>query len=213
MTGYLNSLTVFLSAHAWFGYLVVFLAAMLEAVPIFGSILPGSTIIFALSALAGDGRLDLFGVLAAAFCGAVIGDGGAYLAGRSGERRILKVRPLSSYPEIVAKGERFFHRFGTLAVFFARFVPPVRAFVPIIAGALGMTPLRFFSVNVTAIALWSLAHVLPGALAATAIKEANANGGWLSHFWISTALTLAVALGAYVWWRRRRSVEASAKPL
>lgn len=211
MTAYLDSLIAFLSAHPWLGYLTVFLAAALEAVPVLGSIIPGSTVIFALSALAGDGRLDLLGILAAAFTGAVIGDGAAYLAGRSGERRILKVRPLSSYPEIMAQGERFFHRFGTLAVFFARFVPPVRAFVPIIAGALGMTPLRFFSVNVPAVALWAVAHVLPGALAGTAIQEANANGGF-PHFWISTAITVAIALGVYIWWRRR-SVEASANPL
>jgi membrane protein DedA with SNARE-associated domain len=194
LTAYLDSLIAFLSAHPWLGYLTVFLAAALEAVPVLGSIIPGSTVIFALSALAGDGRLDLLGILAAAFTGAVIGDGAAYLAGRSGERRILKVRPLSSYPEIMA-----------------RFVPPVRAFVPIIAGALGMTPLRFFSVNVPAVALWAVAHVLPGALAGTAIQEANANGGF-PHFWISTAITVAIALGVYIWWRRR-SVEASANPL
>lgn len=214
MTAYLDQLIAFVSAHAWLAYLTVFLAALLEAVPVFGSIIPGSTIIFALSALIGDGRLDLIGVLAAAFAGAVIGDGAAYLAGRSGQRRILSAWPLSRYPHIVAQGERFFHRFGTLAVFFARFVPPVRAFVPIIAGALGMSKLKFFAVNVPAVALWSLAHVLPGALAATALKQAEANGspGMMHPFWISTAVTLAIAIGAYVWWRRRRRAVEPAKP-
>lgn len=211
MTTYLSPLIDFVSANPWLAYFTVFLAALLEAVPVFGSIIPGSTVIFALSALAGDNRLDLLGVLIAAFSGAVIGDGAAFLAGHSGGRKILKVRPLSGYPEIVAKGEIFFNRFGTLAVFFARFVPPVRAFVPIIAGALAMSPLRFFSVNVPAVALWALAHVLPGALAGTAIK--NGSGGGFPHFWISAGLTLAFAAGVFVWWRWRRSTEASAEPL
>ncbi len=206
MASTIDQLIAFVSAHAWLAYLTVFLAALLEAVPVVGSVIPGSTIIFALSALVGDGRLDLVGVLAAAFTGAVIGDGAAYLAGSSGQHKILNTWPLSRYPDIMAQGERFFHRFGTLAVFFARFVPPVRAFVPIIAGALGMSKLKFFAVNVPAVALWSLAHVLPGALAATAIKEAEAHGspGMMHQFWLSTAVTVVIALAGYVWWRRRR---------
>ena len=61
----------------------------------------------------------------------------------------------------MAQSEAFFHRWGALAVFFARFVPPIRAFVPITAGALGMPPLRFYSVNIPAILV-----VGPGACAA-----------------------------------------------
>ena len=49
---------------------------------------------------------------------------------------------------VIAQSEAFFNRWGALAVFFARFVPPIRAFVPITAGALGMPPLRFYAVNI-----------------------------------------------------------------
>ena len=40
-------------------YLTLFLAALLEAVPIVGSVIPGSTIILALSALVPGGDLRL----------------------------------------------------------------------------------------------------------------------------------------------------------
>ncbi len=46
----------------------------------------------------------------------------------------------------MAQSEAFFHRWGALAVFFARFLPPIRAFVPVTAGALGMPPILFFGV-------------------------------------------------------------------
>lgn len=216
MSEYLDHLIAFVSANAWLAYLTVFLAALLEAVPVFGSLIPGSTIIFALSALVGEGRLDLLGVLGSAFTGAVIGDGTAYLVGWKGQRRMLEAWPLSRYPDFVAKGEHFFRRFGTLAVFFARFVPPVRAFVPIIAGALGMSPLKFFAVNFPAILLWALAHIVPAALAATAIQEAEAHGspGMMHSFWLSIGVTLAIALAGSVWWRRRRRLAAEpAEPL
>ena len=75
MTDLLNSLIAFVSAHAWLAYLTLFLAALLEAVPVVGSVIPGSTVILALSALVPGGDLQLGPVLAAAFAGAVLGDG------------------------------------------------------------------------------------------------------------------------------------------
>ena len=56
-------------------------------------------------------------------------------------------------------------------MFFARFLPPIRAFVPITAGALDMPPLRFYAVNIPAILLWAPAHVLPGVLAVSALHQ------------------------------------------
>src|ERR1041385_4956414 len=81
----IDPLIAFVSAHAWLAYLTIFLAALLEAVPIIGSVIPGSTMILALSALipAGDGgcELDLAGVFASAIAGAALGDGAAFWIG------------------------------------------------------------------------------------------------------------------------------------
>src|SRR5260370_11154100 len=76
---------------------------------------------------------------------------------------------MSRYPQLVKRSEALFRRWGALAVFFARFVPPIRAFVPITAGALGMSPPLFYTVNIPAILLWAPAHVLPGVLAVNAL--------------------------------------------
>ena len=53
------------AAHPQWAYAVLFLAALLEAVPVVGSFVPGSTVILSLSALIGAGDLSLAGVLAA----------------------------------------------------------------------------------------------------------------------------------------------------
>src|SRR3954447_6383586 len=140
VTSFLDPLISFVSAHAWLAYLTLFLAALLEAVPVLGSVIPGSTIILALSALVPGGELKLQWVLLAAALGAVLGDGSAYWIGHRQQREILNTWPLTNYPRVVEQSENFFHRFGTWAVFFARFVPPIRAFVPVTAGALGMPP-------------------------------------------------------------------------
>ncbi|HEV7877328.1 DedA family protein [Bradyrhizobium sp.] len=207
MTSLIDSLIAFVSAHAWLAYLTIFLAALLEAVPIVGSVIPGSTIILALSALVPGGELDLVGVFATAVAGAAIGDGTAFWIGHRSQREILGAWPMSRYPNVIAQSETFFHRWGTLAVFFARFVPPIRAFVPVTAGALGMPPPRFYAVNIAAILLWAPAHILPGMLAVSALDRAGGLAGLegaAKHYWMLLVLGGAVLAGLATWWIRRK---------
>lgn len=217
MTSFLDPLISFVSAHAWLAYLTLFLAALLEAVPVVGSVVPGSTIILALSALVPGGELKLGWVLLAAATGAVLGDGSAYWIGHRQQREILNTWPLTNYPRVVEESESFFHRFGTWAVFFARFVPPIRAFVPVTAGALGMPPARFYAINIPAILVWAPAHVLPGVLAVSALHEyagLHHHGHVGKHIWILTVIGGAIILGLAIWIIRRRqgSGVAAAKP-
>ena len=207
MASLIDPLIAFVSAHAGLAYLTVFLAALLEAVPIAGSVIPGSTIIFALSALVPGGELRLEWVLAAAIAGALLGDGSAFWIGHREQREILSGWPFSNYPRVIAQSEAFFHRWGALAVFFARFVPPIRAFVPVTAGALGMPPLRFYPVNIAAILLWAPAHVLPGVLAVSALHEYAGlphHAGIAKHYWILAVIVGALLVALGTWMIRRR---------
>ena len=217
VTSFLDPLISFVSAHAWLAYLTLFLAALLEAVPVVGSVIPGSTIILALSALVPGGELTLQWVLLAAAVGAMLGDGSAYWLGHRQQREILNTWPLTNYPRVVEESENFFHRFGTWAVFFARFVPPVRAFVPVTAGALGMPPARFYAINIPAILVWAPAHVLPGVLAVSALHEYAGlphHGHLGKHIWILSVVGVAIIAGLAIWTIRRRhgSGVAAAKP-
>jgi len=207
VASYIDSLIGFVSAHAWLAYLTLFLAALLEAVPIVGSVIPGSTIILALSALVPGGELRLQWVLAAAIAGALLGDGSAFWIGHRTQREILESWPLSRYPGVIAQSEAFFNRWGTLAVFFARFVPPIRAFVPITAGALGMPPMRFYAVNIPAILLWAPAHVLPGVLAVSALHEYAGfphHGGVAKYYWMAAVVAGGLLAALVTWMIHRR---------
>jgi membrane protein DedA with SNARE-associated domain len=207
VTSFIDPLIAFVSAHAWLAYLTLFLAALLEAVPVVGSVIPGSTIILALSALVPGGELRLEWVLLAAIAGALLGDGSAFWIGHRTQREILSAWPMSNYPRVIAQSEEFFNRWGALAVFFARFVPPIRAFVPITAGALGMPPLRFFAVNIPAVLLWAPAHVLPGVLAISMLHQyagISHHTGFGKHYWMLTVLGGALLVALAIWTIRRR---------
>jgi len=211
----IDPLIAFVSAHAWLAYLTLFLAALLEAVPIVGAVVPGSTIIFALSALVPGGDLQLGWVLLAAIAGALLGDGSAFLLGHRQQREILKAWPLSNYPRLVSQSEAFFDRWGSLAVFFARFVPPIRAFVPITAGALGMRPPMFYAVNIPAVLLWAPAHVLPGVLAVSALHRYEGfapHAGVAKHYWILAVIIGALIIALASWVIRRRHDRGAIEP-
>ena len=215
MASTIDQLIAFVSAHAWLAYLTLFLAALLEAVPVIGSVIPGSTIILAMSALIPGGELRLEWVLAAAAAGALLGDGSAFWLGHRAQREILSSWPMSRYPGLIAQSEAFFHRWGALAVFFARFVAPIRAFVPITAGALGMPPLRFFAVNIPAVLLWAPAHVLPGVLAVSALHQYGGiphHTGIGKHYWILAVVCGALIVALATWTIRRRQGGSSIKP-
>ena len=215
MASYIDPLIAFVSANAWLAYLTLFLAALLEAVPVIGSVIPGSTIILALSALVPSGELKLQWVLLAATVGALVGDGSAYLAGHRSQREILSAWPLTNYPRVVAQSEAFFRRWGIWAVFFARFVPPIRAFVPVTAGALGMVPSRFFPVNILAVLLWAPAHVLPGVMAVSVLDRFGVfqhTGGSAKHHWLPIIIGGAIIVALAVWTIRRRNGGSAIEP-
>jgi membrane protein DedA with SNARE-associated domain len=215
VASYLDQLIAFVSAHAWVAYLTLFLAALLEAVPVIGSVIPGSTIIVALGALVPGGELRLEWVMAAAIAGALLGDGSAYWLGHRAKREILSTWPLSNYPHLIAKTEAFFRRWGAPAVFFARFVPPIRALVPVTAGALGMPPLRFFAVNIPAVFLWAVVHVMPGVLAISALHQyagISHHTGTGKHYWMLLVVGGALIIALITWIRHRRQGASMVEP-
>lgn len=208
VSSYLNQLISFVSLHSEIAYAVIFLAALLEAVPIFGSLIPGSTVIVALSALVPGGGLKLAPILTAAIIGAIIGDGLSYWIGHKKRRDVLSSWPMSKYPALTAQSEALFERYGAFAVIFARFIAPVRAVVPMIAGVLGMPPRRFFPLNIVAILFWAPAHILPGVLVGSAAERWGAK---IEHYGLPLVGGI-IALGCIaVFLQVRRARHAAAR--
>lgn len=211
MIAWIDTLVQFVGQNSWIGYAILFLAAMLEAVPIVGSFVPGSTIILALSGLVPSGTLNLFGVLTSAAIGAVLGDGVAFWTGHRAQREILTSWPLSKTPKLVEQSERFFEKRGVIAVLLGRFVPPIRAFVPITAGAVGMPPRRFYPTNIIAVLLWAPLHVLPGVFAVSAVDRLGGIDGMkgeLKHYWFLIVMLLGCSALVFWLWSRHKAAHS-----
>lgn len=157
-------LVEFLHLHPHIAYTAVFFLAMSESLPVIGALIPGTAAIITLSALVPSGVLVIWPLMGAAILGAIAGDGFAFWLGHRFHRQILSVWPFSRYPSSIRSSERFFEKYGLRSIFLARFIPGVRAFVPLLAGTMMMPVIRFYTVNILSAVIWAPAHILPGVL-------------------------------------------------
>ena len=195
LTAYLDSVTDFIASHPQYAYTSVFLLALSEAIPIVGTVVPGSTLIFALSALATAADLHSWLLLIAATTGAIVGDGVSYWLGWHFHREILLRWPLNQFPQFISRGEAFFNRYGGASVFLARFTAVVRAFVPLIAGILRMPARQFYIANVLSAVIWAPAHVYPGVMVSVVAKLAGASTDQIILFIIVAIMVTAAIIG------------------
>jgi membrane-associated protein len=63
---------------------------------------------------------------------------------------------------VVQKTHEFFERYGARAVILARFVPILRALVPMLAGISKMDHQRFTRLNLVGATVWVLIFMIPG---------------------------------------------------
>ena len=160
----LSAVTALIASHPILAYVSVFLLALSECIPIVGVVVPGSAAILAISALTPTGAVRLWPLLVAATAGAIVGDGLSFWVGHSYRREILETWPFNRYPEVITRSHAFIDRHGDKSIFLARFTPGVRAFIPLLAGMLGMSARRFYAANVLSALAWAPSNVLPGVI-------------------------------------------------
>jgi membrane-associated protein len=198
----MTGLTGLLAAlPAWLLLLAVFMLPALEASTLLGVLVPGETAVLLGGVFAHQGSLPLATVMIAAVLGAVVGDTVGYAVGaRLGPK--LGTRMAGRRAVRLQRAREFVRRRGAPAVFLGRWVPVLRALVPIIAGGSGMPYRRFAMYNVTGGTVWGVAVAGLGYLAAAAYGKATQVLG-LAGAAIVVVFAL-VAVGAVLMRRRRR---------
>ncbi|MFN9630405.1 MAG: DedA family protein [Cyanobacteriota bacterium] len=136
------------------GYGVIFVAMLLENA---GVPLPGETVTLLGGYAAGSGQLNVWGVMAAAASGAILGDNVGYWVGRrAGWGLILRVgRLLRQSPEQLERLREQFLRHANASVLLGRFVAVLRVVAGPMAGAVGMPYRRFVLCNGAGAVLWA----------------------------------------------------------
>jgi membrane protein DedA with SNARE-associated domain len=195
MTFYFERLVDFVGAHPQLSFLAVFLLALSEAVPVVGTVVPGSTLILAISALATTAGVTPWGLLVAAAVGAIAGDGFSFWLGHRYHRQILRGWPLNRFPWLIERSAQLIRKYGIASVFLARFTAVVRAFVPLLAGIMRMSSSHFYVANILSALVWAPIHIFPGVLVGVAIAFGGAHAPELS------LAAIGVLILAWIAWR------------
>ncbi|MDB5663672.1 DedA family protein [Cypionkella sp.] len=136
-----------------YGAAALFVSLTLETL---GLPLPGESALIVASTLAGVGKISLWSVAIAAWCGAVLGDNIAYVIGRRyGRSVVTRYGARFGITESrYARVEAVFARFGPLMVIAARFIVLLRQMNGLVAGTANMHWLTFAVSNVIGAAIW-----------------------------------------------------------
>ncbi|WP_144822564.1 bifunctional DedA family/phosphatase PAP2 family protein [Marinobacter piscensis] len=194
-SSWLSELTTWLSLHSDWVALALFCTALVESLALAGILVPGVALLFSLSVIAAQIDMPLAIALTWAGLGAIVGDTVSFAIGRFFEGRLDSVWPLSRYPGVIRKGERFFRKHGGKSVIIGRFVGPVRPIVPMIAGALMMPWRRFLSFNIASAIGWAPVYILPGFLVGSALASEIQPP---AHAYLVTGVSLATLTVIYL---------------
>lgn len=144
-------------------YLGLFFIIFAETGLAVGFFLPGDSLLVVAGLFAAAGKLDLTILMISLFVAAVLGDTVGYYTGRK-MGRALFTRPKSRFfnPNHIKKAHAFYERHGGKTIVIARFVPIIRTFAPIVAGAAEMTYRNFIFYNVFGGLFWIVSMLLAG---------------------------------------------------
>jgi membrane protein DedA with SNARE-associated domain len=179
---------------AW-TYLLVGVFAFAETGAFVGLVVPGETVMLLGGAVAGQGAISIYLLIAIAWFSAWLGDTTSFFLGRRlGREFVIRHGPRFGIGhERFEKVEDYFGRHGGKTIFIGRFVSLVRAFAPFIAGSSGMRYRAFVPYSILGTGLWASAHILIGYFFSRSIDTAAKYAG-KGAFLLGTLIVIVVGV-------------------
>ena len=199
-TGFFDEALRLIEANrAWAG-LIFGLMAFGESLVVVGVLVPATGIMMATGALVGAGTVPFADVWIGGALGAALGDTVSYWVGRKLGPGVDRLWPFSRHPETLAAARNVFAHWGWAAIVVGRFIGPLRASVPTVAGITAMPHATFQAANIGSAILWIPVLILPGTAGAIAWGQFE-KGDTLTGAVV--VAVLVVGVGVALWVLRR----------
>lgn len=154
------------------GILGVFGIIFAESGLFFGFFLPGDSLLLTAGLMASQGFFDIKILILGCCFGAIAGDSVGYWFGyKTGPKIFNRPNSFLFKRENLLKARAFYEKHGGKTIVFARFMPFIRTFAPIVAGASEMKYSRFLSFNFFGGVFWVLLMALLGYFLGTSVPD------------------------------------------
>jgi len=159
----------------YWGYWVILLAAMLDASPIFGLLVPGQVFVIIGGFLVKTGVLKIGDVIFVSALGAIIGDFIGYFLGKEyGYSFIARFGKYFFFKkEHFEKVKRLMNHHTGKTLIIGRFNSLARSFAPFIAGSTNVPFLKFFICNIIGGISWAIFFVMIGYISGKSYEIAS----------------------------------------
>lgn len=145
------------------GLLLIGAIIFAESGMMVGVFFPGDTLLLSAGVLAAGGKLSIVSVCIVITLAAIIGDNVGFQIGRSlGPRLFRKKDGIVFRKEYIEKAEAFYEKYGARAMLIEHFIPVVRSFAPVTAGASKMDRRLFILCNGIGDIVWAVGITLFG---------------------------------------------------
>jgi len=166
-----DSLIELIKAVGYFGIIGIVFA---ESGLFFGFFLPGDSLLFTAGFLASQSYLNVVILAIGTFIAAVAGDSVGYSFGRKvGKKLFERESSFLFNKKSLTKAQDYYDKHGSKTIVLARFVPIVRTFAPIVAGAADMKYKTFISYNLIGGLLWTQSMVWGGFFLGSIIPDVD----------------------------------------
>lgn len=161
-----------------FGVIAILLVVFAESGLLIGFVLPGDSLLFTSGYMVQQNilHIDIHIFALLIFIAAVLGDSVGYSFGHKVGRKLFEKENSRFFKKkYLEQTEKFYDKHGSVTIVLARFVPIVRTFAPIVAGASKMHYKTFLSFNIMGGFLWSSLFVYLGFYAGEFLTKAGVN--------------------------------------
>ena len=161
-----------------FGVLTILLVIFAESGLLIGFVLPGDSLLFTAGYMVQQNilHIDIHIFALLVFAAAVLGDSVGYSFGHKVGRKLFEKENSRFFKKkYLEQTEKFYDKHGSATIVLARFVPIVRTFAPIVAGASKMHYKTFLTFNLIGGFLWSSLFVYLGFYAGEFLTKAGVN--------------------------------------
>jgi membrane-associated protein len=155
------------------GHLGLFAIVFAESGMPFGFLFPGDSLLFTAGLVASQGYLNIVILAPLLVLAAILGDSAGYWIGSYLGTHIASEKRFLFKKEYIDRTSAFYAKYGARAIVLGRFMPVIRSFVPILAGAGGMRYRTFLFYNILGAIIWGGGITLAGYWLGAAIPDAE----------------------------------------